>query len=125
MSSKRKLTRFKTITNGDMSTASITSAVTNIGNWDNIGLQFVWTGSPVGTFAVQVSIDHAQDQFGNVTNAGTWVPLTLSPSPITSLGSPIYIDMTQLSAPWIRVVYTKTSGSGTLQTYISAKTMGG
>ncbi len=118
---KATLNKYRIITDGDMSTVSITSAVTGIKYMDNVGLQLNWAGSPVGTFAVQVSADHEQDQFGNVTVAGNWIPLTLSPSPSTASGSPVYVDMTQLSAPWIRVVYTRTSGTGTLNAYIVAK----
>jgi len=104
-----------------MALSSITSSVTNIQRLDNIGIQFNWSGAPVGDFAVQISADYAQDTEGNVTNAGNWTPITLSPSPATSSGSPIYIDMFQLSAPWLRVVYTRTSGSGTLQATIVGK----
>lgn len=118
---KSNLKQFQTLTNGDMAQATLTSQVTNINRLDNIGLQFNWTGSPVGNFAVQVSADYNQDEFGNVTNAGHWAPITLSPSPATSAGSPIYIDLAGLSAPWIKVVYTKVSGTGTLQIYITGK----
>ena len=121
MSSRKNFLHYPIITNGDMSAASITSAITNIQRLDNIGIQLNWTGAPVGTFAVQVSADYAQDIEGNVTNAGNWTPLALTPSPITALGSPIYIDIAQISAPWIRAVYTKTSGTGTLQTTIVGK----
>ncbi len=128
---KSNLRLFQNITAGDMSQASITSIVSNIQMLDNVGLQLSWTGSPVGTFAVQVSADHAQDEFGNVTTAGQWAALTLTyftsgsfvtaTSIPTSVGSPIYLDLQQLSAPWIRIVYTRGSGSGTLSGYITAK----
>jgi hypothetical protein len=122
MSRKNTLLNFQTITNGDMSLSSLTSAVTNIQRADNIGLQFNFTGSPVGTFQVQVSIDYAQDMEGNVTNPGNWIPVQLQSSPVASgSAGQIYIDLTQLSAPWIRTVYTKTSGTGTLNAFISTK----
>lgn len=122
--SGRKLTlkQFQTITSGDMSQASLTSRVTNIQRLDNIGIQLNFTGAPVGTFAVQVSADYNQDTEGNVTNAGHWVPISLSPSPAASgSAASIYIDLAELSAPWIRVVYTKTSGTGVLNSYITGK----
>ena len=118
---KNNLLQFHTIIDGDMSLSSLTSSVTNIQFLDNLAIQLNFSGSPVGTFEVQVSIDYAQDNNGNVTNSGNWVPVTLNPSPDTSQGSPIFINMQQLAAPWIRVVYTKTSGSGTLNAYISGK----
>ena len=114
-----------------MSAASLASNVTNIQMLDDIGVQIQWIGSPVGVFAVQVSADYAQDAEGNVTNAGQWTPLVFSylvsgtPTQANSIptaaGSPIYLDLTLMSAPWVRTVYTKSSGTGTLTAYITGK----
>lgn len=122
MSRKNNLRVYQNITAGDMSTASITSSVTNIQFLDNIGIQLDFTGTPTGTFQVQVSANHAQDEFGNVTVPGSWIPITLSPSPAASgSADSIYIDINQTSAPWIRVVYTRGSGTGVLNGYITGK----
>lgn len=122
MARKNNLLKFQTITAGNMASATLTSAVTNIQWLDNIGYQFNFSGSPVGTFAIQVSADYAQDDSGNVTNAGNWIAVSL-PTPAVASGSAgsLYIDLNQLSAPWIRAVYTKTSGTGTLNAFITAK----
>lgn len=137
MSRAKNLPVYQNITAGDMSTASITSAVTSIQYMDDVGLQLNWSGAPVGTFQVQVSMDYSQDLSSpaNVTNAGNWVPLTLTywdgaafvtgVDIPTSVGSPIYIDLALLSAPWMRAVYTRVSGSGTLSGYVAAKQLGG
>lgn len=120
--SRKNILKFQNITSGNMASASITSTVSNIQHLDNIGIQLQWTGVPVGTFAIQVSADYAQDIEGNVTNTGTWTTLTLGPG-ISAAGSAdnAYVDLNQLSSPWIRVVYTKTSGTGTLNGYIVGK----
>lgn len=118
MSRKSNLKQYQTITNGDMSLSSLSTPVTAIEFLDNIGIQFNWTGSPNGTMAVQGSVDYNQDNNGNVMSAGHWTTL-LSAS--TAAGSPIYMDFNQLSCPWIRAIYTKTSGTGTLQAWVSAK----
>lgn len=104
---------------------NVTGAVTNIQYLDNIGIQLNFTGTPVGTFHVQVSADYDQTAEGEVVSAGNWINMTLSPPPIAS-GSPdqIYIDILPTSAPWIRVVYTRTSGTGTLNGFITAKMIG-
>lgn len=122
MSRKNNLLKYQTITNGDMSLASLTSAVTAIQFLDNIGVQLNFSGTPTGSFQIQVSADYAQDGEGNVQNGGNWIPVLLPSSPAAS-GSAgvIYIDLNQLSAPWIRVVYTRVSGSGTLNAFITAK----
>jgi hypothetical protein len=114
-------------------TSVITSSAVNIQFMDNVGVQLNFSGSPVGTFQVQVSADYAFDEIGNVTveNSGNWTPVTLSyllggtltfaTSVPTSQGSPIYLDLNQLSAPWLRVVYTNSSGSGTLNCFVTGK----
>lgn len=128
---KNTLVKYQNITNGDMS-GSITSTITNIEYLDNIGIQLNFSGAPVGSFAIQVSADHAEDTFGQqVTTPGNWIPLTLTyfngstftsaQSVPTSVGSPIYLDLNQLSATYIRVVYTAVSGTGTLNGFITAK----
>lgn len=105
------------ITNGDMSQASLTSIVVPIQFEDNVGMQFVWTGSPVGTFTVQVSLDQI--------NWSTIPPTSFSgtyPIPGTT-SSPGYLDMALLSAAFVRVIYTKSSGSGTLNVLCVAKSV--
>ena len=118
---QNRLVKFQTLTAGDMSQSSLTSAVTNIQGLKLVGIQLDFTGSPVGTFAIQVSADYAQDTEGNVTNAGNWAPITFNPTPTASAGSPIYLDIQNISAPWIRTVYTKVSGTGTLNVFITGK----
>jgi len=135
---KNVLLPYKILTDGDMSTASLTSSVTEIKYLDDIGIQLDWTGSPVGSFAIQISADHKEYPVASpakTTTTGNWTPLTLTywngssfvtdTSVPTSLGSPIFLDLALLSAPYIRVVYTKGSGSGTLQITITAKEIGG
>jgi hypothetical protein len=123
-----QIRKAQTITNGVMAgTSTISSLITSIQFLDNIGLEFVWSGSPVGNFQVLISADYDPNQ--NI--AGNWVPLLftywngssfvtsyLLP---TSLGSPYYLDLALLSAPWIQVTYTNISGSGTLNTFLTAK----
>lgn len=118
---KNSLKRYQNIINGNMA-GSISSAVTNIEFLDNIGLQLNFIGTPTGTFSVLVSMDYAEDNNRNVTNAGNWIPLTFSTAP-QATGAPgnIYLDLNQLSAPWIQVQYTPASGSGTLQGFICGK----
>jgi hypothetical protein len=131
-STKRFLKQFKVITAGAMaSTNTLTSAVTDITGLDNVGFQFDWTGSPTGTFQIQVSANYNQNDASNgspTLNAGTWVPVVVtywngsayvtSTTIPTSVGSPIYVDCTQLSAPYIRCTYTNISSSGTLTSAI-------
>jgi hypothetical protein len=89
---------------------------------DNVAVQLNWTGTPTGTFQISGSLDHTQDSQGNITNAGTFIPITLSPSPAASgSASNILINLSGLSFPYIQVAYTATGGTGTLDAYIGAK----
>lgn len=98
--------------------SSITSAAQPCQFQDNIGIQLAWTGDAVGDFTVEVSVDH-----NPVTNtAGSWATLTLSSTiAAASVADNAYIEINQLSAPYIRVVFTRTSGTGVLNCHIAAK----
>jgi hypothetical protein len=123
MASSNRLKSTQIITNQSMTgTSTITSPAIAIQYLDNVYLQLEFTGTPNGTFSVQVSNDYNQDSLGNVTNVGNWVALTLSPAPVASgSANVIGIDMNQLGAPFIRVQYTNTSSTGTLNAFISGK----
>ena len=125
MPRKNVLSVFQIITDGNMA-ADITSLVTSIQYLDNIGIQLKWTGTgtPIGDIKIQVSANYQRDDQGNVLVAGDWVDLNLSPAPAAaSVAGGAYIDLNQLSAPYIRVFYDRTSGGtgALLQAYITAK----
>lgn len=102
-------------------TATNTSLTFNIQDYDNIAIQFNATGTPNGTFAVQGSCDHTEYN-GQVTNAGNWIPITLSPAPaLSGAATQILINMDNLAFNWLRVVYTNTSSTGTLDGFVTAK----
>lgn len=115
---------------GDMSQASITSAVTILGSNTLGSYAYSWTGTtPVGTLAIQISDDYALAADGQtVVNAGTWntVYFTLNGSTVVN-SAPVSGNtgngMIEFSTgAWaIRTVYTKTSGTGTLVATIAAK----
>lgn len=120
--SKNALLPFHFIVDQSMA-GNVTSGATNIQYTDNCAIQLNFTGTPVGIFSVEGSVDHAVNAMTGVqTVAGLWIPVTLDPIPVASGSSgQILIDMKELSFPWIRVVYTRTSGTGTLNGFISAK----
>lgn len=98
------------------SAISVTSVPQNIQFYDNIWIQGdVISGSPSGTFVVQGS-----NTYNPNTGTGTWV--TLLTATITS-GSPATsgMNVNQAPFPWIRVVYTLSSGSGTVNVVLSGK----
>lgn len=110
------------IFNGADMTGDLTSVIVDIREQDNIGIQLHWVGDAVGDFSVQISSDHRQDAFGNVTNPGNWVALPLDPA-IAAAGADddAYIDLNQMSAQYMRVQYIATSDSGVLNGIAVAK----
>jgi hypothetical protein len=104
------------ITNGAMTgTAVVTSSSLDIKYYDNIGLQFHWTGTPNGTFVINISSD-------NSLAPVNWVALPVSPA-VAATGSAgdVYVDINQTSAQWLQVVYTNSSSTGTLQVWAVGK----
>lgn len=92
---------------------TVTSSVTTVTGIDYVNIQAVWTGTPTGSFDFQASHDQA-----------TWTSLAFA-NPFTATGAAgnLMADI-KLSAPYLRVVYTPTSGSGTLNVSITGNTVG-
>ena len=106
---------------GDMST-NLTSAVTIIQSLSMMSYALSWSGStPVGTVSVQVSNDYSQYPNGLVNNAGTWTSLYLTVNgtsgqtvAISGNSGTCFIDIDQLGAYAVRLIYAKTSGTGNI-----------
>lgn len=115
---KKVLKKALVVSAGDMS-GNLTSNVVDIEFLDNIGIQLNFTGTPTGTFGVQISMDYNPQ-----TGSGFWIDLTLPTTPAAvaaGAANQIYIDLIQLTAPYIRCKYTATSGAGSLDAYINGK----
>jgi hypothetical protein len=109
--------------------SNIISAVSIIGQLTELSYAVSWTGtSPVGTISVQVSNDYQLANNGAVLNAGTWntIPLEYSGSAVMSVpvsgntGNGV-IDIGSIGLYAIRLVYTATSGTGSLIATINGK----
>lgn len=99
-------------------TSTLTSQITEIRGFDNIAYEVDFSGTPIGTFTVEVS-----NSYDPITNPNaTFVVLVLSPTPVASGSSGVIgIDINQSGFKYIKLTYTNTSGSGVLQAYISGK----
>lgn len=108
-------------TTGNMA-ATVHSVPSNIKMMSLAGYDLSWTGTPVGTFTVEVSNSYTQDPNGNAINAGNWTALTLSTA-VTATGAAggAFIDIDAVSASWMRLTYTPSSGTGILTAIFSAK----
>jgi hypothetical protein len=119
MSSRTVLRPYQVITNGNMA-SNITSEVTVLQSLSKISYDLSWSGSsPVGTASLQVSNTYSLDPNGNVDNVGDWQTVTTSSiSGNTGTG---FIDAIT-GAYATRVIYTATSGTGTLNATVAGKT---
>lgn len=108
--------------------ATFNSSPTVINYMDNCSYQInVTTSNSQGTFSVQASNDYKKDEPSQiVTNAGTWVDLTLSGTPtVAAANDSIIINLNQLPFTAIRLHYTSTiAGTGTADIYITDKVVG-
>lgn len=102
--------------------ATFNSSPTNIERMDNVSIQTNVSGSssPVGTFKVQVSNDYEQDADGTVRAAGNWIDVT-GLSQAISGDTQILFELALTAAAWVRLVYTRTSGTATANAYLVAK----
>lgn len=124
---KNHLSAFKITSAGDQSLATVTSTVINIQGLDNIGIQVnILTGTATGNFDVQVSADHVEVN-GLVSVAGIWnkigTPYTaaLTSGVFSDSTASVYFDLNQLSSQYVRLLYTKTSGTGTYDATVVGK----
>jgi hypothetical protein len=128
MSSRPQFNPTPVITNGDMS-SNITSLPTIIQKLSELSYDVSWTGtSPVGTLTVQVSNTYAQNSAGQVSNPGNWTNLPLAGTTVVAGSVPIavapgngFIDIDDMGGYAVRLVYTATSGTGTLNAVINGK----
>lgn len=105
--------------------ASRTSSGIHVQNSDNIGIEFVWTGTPTGTFGIDVTNSATLNPDGTVSG-GTWTPLVLtSPDVPEATGSSGngFIDLNQTGAAFVRVTYTRVSGTGNCTAILTAKSV--
>lgn len=96
---------------------SQTSAATNVQNLDSASIFVEWSGasSPVGTVTVQARNGAA----------GTWYTLDFGASiDVSGASGNHQLVFNEMPFTDIRLVYTRSSGSGPLTATISAKTVG-
>lgn len=107
------------ITSADMSAASITGAPINLESIYCYSIQIVVTGGPpTGTLKLQMSNDLGTDIIG--TNITNWTDITGATIAVAAAGSfAFYVDAA--SYRWVRMVYTRTAGSGTLNARSNTK----
>ena len=90
-------------------TGNLTSAVTDLSRVDGYAVYAIWTTGPVGTIKLQASVDGV-----------SFIDYPNSETPVNGAGNVIW-EVTTAFYDKIRVVYTYTSGTGTLNVQINGK----
>lgn len=104
----QNLFNYKIITNGDMST-SLTSSEVDMSKCDGYAIYAKWTGSPIGTIKLSVSIDDIN-----------FVDLSGSETEVSGAGDAMW-EVATAFYDKVRVVFTRTSGTGTLNVQCNGK----
>lgn len=110
MSGRKNVSKVHLVEDGDMS-GNITSDAVDVRYLDNVAIQLVWTGTPTGTFDIQGTVD-----------GETWAGLSFggSPAAVGAAGNHL-IALNNVPFDQLRVVYTSSAGTGTLQVHFEAK----
>lgn len=123
--SSRPFLKPHVVVDGESMAGNVTSDPTIIQTIPCVGYTIVWTGTPTGSFSVEVSNDYnAGGINGGEAEAGTWVAITLSTAVSATGGADsAFIDIREISAYAIRLKYTRVSGTGTLTATIAGKVL--
>lgn len=111
------------VINAQSMASSITSKASIISKLSMVNYAVTWSGtSPVGVVTIQASNDYSLNADGTVNNVGTWntLPLSATCNVSGNTGSGM-VDIDQLAAHAVRLVYTAGSGVGTMTAIYTAK----
>ena len=88
-----------------------------------VSYQVSWLGTaPIGEIILEGSDDYSENVDGSVKTPGTWNTLPLSiTATVTGNSDSGIIDVTATAIYAVRIRYTRTSGTGVLNTKVSAK----
>lgn len=119
---------FQPLINAASTAATITSPPISINKLGALSFDMAWTGTTAGAFTVQVSNSYSPNTEGSGTPqaAGSWNTLPTSsfsgtyPVPAGSAGNG-FLDLVGTGAAWARLVFTPSSGTGTLTVLVAAK----
>lgn len=113
MTRKRVLTPYRLVTNGSLG-ADFYSPASTVTYDDNVGYQVKYTGDAIGQFYIQGTI-----------NGEDWEDLELSAEiPVEGAPGSFVVNLNQIPYYQLRLRFSHTSGTGTLQAWIMTKTVG-
>lgn len=128
MAERPRLKPHRVLADGSMA-GDVTSEVSVLPEISLVSYTFSWSGtSPVGVLRVQVSNDYALDARGEVSSEGNWANISFltgisfaASVAVSGNTGTANIILPPCGAYAFRTVYTRTSGTGTLQAWICGK----
>lgn len=100
----------------DLSSAQTSQAI-YLGHIVDYAIQIFFTGTPGGNFKLQVSNDEgeidSQTRLVQSRNVVNWTDVADSAFTVAAAGN-VFWDVQNAGHRWVRVVWTATSGSGTI-----------
>jgi hypothetical protein len=105
-------------------TATVTSTGINLISAFAFSIQATWSGgsATAGTFKLQASNDAGDTGSGQAVSQPTnWTDVANSSQTITGTPGSILYDVTECSYRWVRLVYTPSAGTATLNATINTK----
>lgn len=117
------------MTDGNMA-SSLSSIGIDLNQTVMYSIQAVFSGSPVGTLKLQISNDIvpvapvAGNPVGSnpAANVVNWTDYTGSSTAVSAAGNFVW-NVFDVGYRWVRVVYTRSSGTGTLNITYSGKSI--
>lgn len=103
-----------TLANAQSGASTITGTGVNIQWLDNLGFEFVWTGTLTGTLEIDVSNDNS--------NWVLFAPDLSITNPAGSASSSVTL-IKNCPFAWVRFKYTASSGTGNLTVTLCAKSI--
>lgn len=107
------------VTAGDMS-GNITSEAIDVGFYDKIAIQAIYTGAPDGDLKLQVSNKFVSSTGCAGIADADWTDYAGSTVTITTADSTMF-NVSNISYKCLRAVYTFSSGTGVLNAILSTK----
>lgn len=86
-----------------------------------VEIQATWTGSPVGNFTLETSADQGNQNVYPPTGITNWSTYTGSSQAAGGAGGSFSWRIIQSPSRWVRLVFTFTSGTGSVSARFQAK----
>lgn len=121
--SRARLVSAQIFNNASMTGTGVnTSTEIDVSQAEIAAIELVWTGTPTGTFAIQAGVQVLGGGAAGGTGAGvTWTSV-ISPAPTAAgAGGSHLINLSDIGFSKLRVEYTNSSGTGTLNGFITVK----